>query len=73
MEIMGHEIEVCAAWIFYKVDDYDYRLKEAKVLRDLYPIFKGYTTAEIQTLMLKKHEEAMVWVMQNFKDTKKHN
>lgn len=72
MEIMGHEIEVCVAWVFYHQDMYDYRNKEARALKANYKIFNDYSQDQILQMLTKKYEEALLWVFKNYKDIKQH-
>lgn len=72
MEIMGHEIEVCVAWVFYHQDIYDYRNKEARALKGNYKIFNDYSQDQILQMLAKKHEEALLWVFKNYKDIKNY-
>ena len=66
MEIMGHEIEVQAANMFYNVNVSKYRKEEAERMRNGYSgLFKKFSVADLEEAMKDRAIPARQWVRDN--------
>lgn len=73
MEIMGHEVEVAAAVLFYGQDAAAYRAKEAASMQRGYDgLFRKMTPAQIAAAMERQSAKATRWVEKNRKRLEKH-
>ena len=73
MEIMGHEVEVQAAVLFYQQDAAAYRAKEAAAMQRGYDgLFRKMTPAQIVAAMERQSAKAARWVEKNRKRLDQH-
>lgn len=73
MEIMGHEVEVAAAVLFYGQDAATYRAKEAATMQRGYDgLFRKMTPAQIVAAMERQSAKAIRWVEKNRKRLTPH-
>ena len=60
MEILGHEAEVQAAWLFYGRDRHDHRTSEVSAMKRGYAgLFDGMTHKQIYQAMQDQSDNAM--------------